>query len=115
MAKAKHDERLARRLRASGVRKRTAELMAAGKDGRRKPAKQIRAIVKEMHRVLADVEDRAKGGPAKRSAAAKKGAKTRKLNAAKGKGSAGKAGGTSAKRSKTTGTKPARAKSKTVS
>jgi hypothetical protein len=90
MAKAKHDKKFADRLHASGVRSRTAELIAGAKDGRRKPAKQVRAIVKEMHKVLAEVEDRATGGPAKRRAAAKKGAQTRKRNAAKRSASAKK-------------------------
>ena len=48
-----------------------------------KPAKRVRAVVKEMHKVLAEVEDRATRGPAKRRAAAKKAARTRKRNAAK--------------------------------
>jgi hypothetical protein len=84
MAKAKsaRTQDLADRLHASGLRKRTAELIAGTTDGRRKPAKQVRAAIKEMKKALADVEDRAKGGPAKRSAAAKKGAATRKKNAA---------------------------------
>lgn len=82
MAKAKDDKKLADRLHASGVRARTAELIAGVKDGRRKPAKRARAIVTEMHKLLAEVEDRATRRPAKRRAAAKKGAHTRKKNAA---------------------------------
>ncbi len=83
MAKAKPDKDLAARLHASGIRSRTAELIARATDGRRKPGKQVRAVTKEMHKVLAEVEDRATGGSAKRKAAAKKGAQTRKRNAAK--------------------------------
>jgi hypothetical protein len=97
MTKAKHDRDLADRLHASGVRSRTASLIAGAKDGRRKPAKQVRAIIKEMRKVLADVEDRATGGPTKRSDAAKKAAKTRKQNATKRSASAKKGARTKAK------------------
>ena len=97
MAKTKNDKDLAERLHASGVRSRTAALIAGAKDGRRKPGKQVRAIIKEMHKVLAELEDRATGGPAKRSAATKKAARTRKQNAAKRSASAKKGARTKAK------------------
>jgi hypothetical protein len=97
MATAKHVKDLTDRLHASGVRSRTAELIAGATDGRRKPAKQVRAIIKEMHKVLTEVEDRATGGPAKRKAAAKKAAQTRKRNAAKRSASAKKGARTKAK------------------
>jgi hypothetical protein len=97
MAKAQTHKHLSDRLHASGVRSRTAKLIAGAKDGRRKPAKRARAIVKEMHKVLAEVEDRATGGPAKRRAAAKKGAQTRKKNAAKRSARAKKGARTKAK------------------
>jgi hypothetical protein len=97
MTKAKHDKKLADRLHASGVRSRTAELIAGAKDGRRKPAKRMRAVVKEMHKVLAEVEDRATGRRAKRRNAAKKGAQTRKRNAAKRSAGAKKGARTKAK------------------
>lgn len=97
MTKTRLDKELASRLHASGVRSRTADLIAATTDGRRKPAKQVRAVIKEMRKVLAEVEDRATGGPAKRSAAAKKAAATRKKNAAKRSASAKKAAATRAK------------------
>jgi hypothetical protein len=97
MAKPKHVKDLADRLHASGVRSRTAAVIAGATDGRRKPAKQVRAIIKEMHKVLAEVEDRATGGPAKRKAAAKKAAQTRKRNAAKRSASAKKGAQTKAK------------------
>jgi hypothetical protein len=96
MAKAKHDKDLIDRLHASGVRSRTAALIAGATDGRRKPAKQVRAIIKEMHKVLAEVEDRATGGPAKRKTAAKKAAQTRRRNAAKRSASAKKGARTKA-------------------
>jgi hypothetical protein len=95
--KSKRDQDLIDHLHANGLRKRTAELIADATDGRRKPAKQVRAVVKEMKKALSDIEDRAKGGPAKRSAAAKKGAATRKKNAAKRSQTAKKAAKSRAK------------------
>jgi hypothetical protein len=97
MAKTKRDRKLAKRLHASGIRKRTADLIAGATDGRRKPAKQIRAVRRGITEVLSDVEDRVSGGPAKRKAAAKKAARTRKQNAAKRSASAKKAARTRAK------------------
>jgi hypothetical protein len=97
MAKSKRDQELSKRLHASGVRKRTADLIAGATDGRRKPAKRVRAVVREMTEVLNDVEDRVSGGPGKRKAAAKKAARTRKQNAAKRSASAKKAARTRAK------------------
>ncbi len=97
MAKVKNDKDLADRLHASGVRSRTAALLAGAKDGRRKPAKQVGAIIKEMRKALANVEDRATGGPAKRSTTAKKAARTRKQNAAKRSASTKKGARTKAK------------------
>ena len=97
MAKTRSDKELASRLRASGVRSRTADLFAASTDGRRKPAQQVRAVIREMRRVLAEVEDRATGGPAKRSAAAKKAAATRKKKATKRSANAKKGARTKAK------------------
>jgi hypothetical protein len=70
-------------LHASGVRKRVAQVIAEASDGRRKPAKQVRGAIKELRKVVDDAEDRLNGGPAKRKAAAKKAAATRKRNAAK--------------------------------
>ncbi len=96
-AKGKRDQDLVDHLHASGLRKRTAELIADATDGRRKPTKKVRAVVKQMKKALRDVEDRAKGGPAKRSAAAKKGAETRKKNAAKRSEAAKKAAKTRTK------------------
>jgi hypothetical protein len=97
MAKTKRDGQLAKRLHAKGVRKRTADLIAGVTDGRRKPAKRVRAVVRDITQVLNEVEDRVSGGPAKRKAAAKKAARTRKQNAAKRSASAKKAARTRAK------------------
>jgi hypothetical protein len=97
MAQIKRDQKLAKRLHAGGIRKRTADLIAGATDGRRKPAKQVRAVVRDMTKMLNDVEDRVSGGPAKRKAAAKKAARTRKQNSAKRSASARKAARTRAK------------------
>jgi hypothetical protein len=75
----------------------TAELIVGATDGRRKPAKQVRAVVRDMTELLNDVEDRVSGGPAKRKAAANEAAQTRKHNAAKRSASAKKAARTRAK------------------
>ena len=100
MATRKRDQDLFDRLHASGIRTRTAKLLADATDGRRRPAKQVRAVIKEMSKALSEVEDRVTGGPAKRKAAAKKGALTRKRNAAKRSASAKKAARTRAKSAK---------------
>jgi hypothetical protein len=97
MAKSKRDQDLLERLHASGVRKRAAKLIAEATDGRRKPAKQVRRALKDLSDAVSDAEDRIKGGPAKRKAAAKKAALTRKQNAAKRSASAKKAARTRAK------------------
>jgi hypothetical protein len=97
MAKTKRNQELVKRLHASGIQKRTAELIARATDGRRKPAKQVRAVVRDMTELLNDVEDRVSGGPAKRKAAARKAALTRKRNAAKRSASAKKGARTRAK------------------
>jgi hypothetical protein len=43
-----------------------------GTDGRRKPAKQVRTIARDMTELLNEVKDRVPGGAAKQKAAAKK-------------------------------------------
>ena len=68
-------------LRKSGLRKRTARLIAENTDGRKQPAKAVRSVIDDLRDVVSEVEDRAKGGPAKRKAAAKKAAQTRKRKA----------------------------------
>ena len=81
---AKQDKKLYDRLRASGLRKRAARTIseAAGTGGN-KGQKALRGAVSELRKVTSDLEDRAKGGPAKRKATAKKAAATRKRNAKK--------------------------------
>jgi hypothetical protein len=97
MAKKKTQQDLIKRLRASGVRKRSAELIARSTDGRRKPAKQVRQVIDDLRDLLSEAEDRVTGGPAKRKAAAKKAANTRKRNAAKRSSAAKKGARTRAK------------------
>ncbi|MGH2948344.1 MAG: hypothetical protein ACRDPC_19160, partial [Solirubrobacteraceae bacterium] len=68
------DQDLFDRLRASGLRKRVARDLssALGKaDGSRVPA-AARARIDDLSRLVGDLEDRARGGPDKRSAAAQK-------------------------------------------
>ncbi len=96
MANTKEQD-LIKRLHASGIRKRSAELIARSTDGRRKPAKQVRRVLDDLSTVLSEAEDRVTGGPAKRKVAAKKAAQTRKRNALKRSTAAKKAARTRAK------------------
>jgi hypothetical protein len=75
------DEQLFERLHAQGLRKRVARAVAQKSDGRRQPAKAMRGALDDLKKLVAEVEDRASGGPAKRKAAAKKAARTRRANA----------------------------------
>ena len=81
---AKRDKKLDDRLRASGLRKKAARTIsqAAGGGGNR-GKKALRGAVSDLRGVVGELEDRAKGGPAKRRATAKKAAATRKRNAKK--------------------------------
>ena len=87
MARTPHiDKDLVARLRATGLRKKVAQNVAAAVDGARsgkQPPKDLTRVIDELRSVAGELQDRATGGPAKRSAAAKKGAATRKRNAAK--------------------------------
>ncbi|HEX8975832.1 MAG TPA: hypothetical protein VF781_04910 [Solirubrobacteraceae bacterium] len=97
MAKTKREQDLAQKLRASGLRKRAADLIAGATDGRRKPRKNVHRIVDDLKQLLSDAEDQVRGGPAKRKAAAQKAAKTRKQNAARRSAAAKKGARTRAK------------------
>ncbi len=81
MAKTKRDQELFDRLRAQGLRKRTAKLISETTDGRRKPADAVQQALTELRKAVDEAEDRVSGGPAKRQAAAQKAADTRKRNA----------------------------------
>jgi hypothetical protein len=80
MAKSRTDD-LFDRLHAQGLRKRTAKLLSQATGSRRKPANAVERSLTDIKRAVAMVEDRLGGGPAKRQAAAKKAAATRKRNA----------------------------------
>ena len=82
MAKKKDiSDELFDRLRASGLRKRTARVIAESTDGRRQPAKAVRSVIDDLRNVAQEVEGRATGKSSKRSAAARKAAQTRKRKA----------------------------------
>jgi hypothetical protein len=81
MARNSRDE-LFDRMRAGGLRKSVAKQLADGIDGARGQAsKGVKSAIDELKSLTAELEDRAKGGPAKRQAAASKAAATRKRQA----------------------------------
>ena len=86
-------------LRANGIRKRVAkelsEALSSASGSRASKAAQGR--ISELRKIVADLEDRANGGPAKRQAAAKKAAATRKRKASQRSAAAKKAARTRAK------------------
>jgi hypothetical protein len=95
---AKRDQGLYDKLRASGLRKKAAAAIAdAAGTGGNKGKKALTSAVTDLRGVVSELEDRAKGGPAKRQATAKKAANTRKRNAAKRSQAAKKAARTRAK------------------
>jgi hypothetical protein len=102
MAKSATDE-LVERLRMGGLRRKVAESVAAGvaaaRPGR-KPPKGVHRVIDELKSLTAELEDRVSGGPARRKAAAKKAAATRKRQAAKRSAAAKKAARTRAKKSR---------------
>jgi hypothetical protein len=98
MAKSQRDA-LFERLRANGLRKRVAKDLSealSSANGSR-ASKAATARIAELRKIVADLEDRAKGGPAKRQAAAKKAAATRKRKAKERSLAAKKAARTRAK------------------
>jgi molecular chaperone GrpE (heat shock protein) len=95
---AKRDKGLYDRLRASGVRKKVAASVAdAAGAGGTKSKQVISGAASDLRELASDLEDRARGGPAKRKAAAKKAANTRKRNERKRSEAAKKAARTRAK------------------
>jgi hypothetical protein len=96
MAKSKADE-LFESLRARGLRKRTARLISEATDRRRRPGKAVQRTIKDLDKLVKEVEDRVSGGPAKRKAAAKKAASTRKRKAQRRSAAAKKAARTRAR------------------
>lgn len=81
---AKRDQDVFNKLRSSGVRKKVAGNVADafGRiDGRKKAPKAARKAIEDFRGLVGELEDRVSGGPAKRKAAAKKAARTRKAKA----------------------------------
>ena len=86
MAKRRFDEDLFNTLRARGLRKKVARTVAeaAGRTtGRKKPPKAVSSALKDLRSLVGEIEDRATGKPARRKAAARKAAQTRKRKAAR--------------------------------
>ena len=98
MARKSRQEEIFEALRARGLRKRVARSIAdaSAKTNRRTP-KGVKKVASDLRSLASEIEDRATGGPAKRKAAAKKAAATRKRNASKRSASAKKAAKTRAK------------------
>ena len=71
------------KLRARGLRKSAASNLskAFGRADKSPPSKGAKRAVAELRSLVEDLEDRARGGPAKRKASAKKAAATRKRKA----------------------------------
>jgi hypothetical protein len=102
MAKKSAADELADRLHVSGIRRKVAQQVATGVNtarGGRKAPKGVQHVIDQLKAVTAELEDRATGGPAKRSAAAKKAAATRKRKANARSAAAKKAARTRAKAS----------------
>jgi hypothetical protein len=92
------DKGLYDKLRASGLRKQAAKKISdAAGGGGNKGRKALQSVASDLRGVAAELEDRAKGGPGKRKAAAKKAAATRKRNARKRSNAAKKGARTRAK------------------
>jgi hypothetical protein len=98
MAKSQADV-LFERLRANGLRKRVARDLstALGKSNGSRASKAASGTITELRKLVSELEDRAKGGPDKRKAAAKKAANTRKRKAAQRSAAAKKGARTRAK------------------
>jgi Skp family chaperone for outer membrane proteins len=98
VAKSARDE-LFERLRVGGLRKSVAKRVADGLDGARGKAPQsVQSVIDDLKALTAELEDRAKGGPGKRQAAARKGAATRKRQAEQRSAAARKAARTRARK-----------------
>jgi hypothetical protein len=93
------DRDLFDKLRARGLRKSAANNIAKafGRADSSPPSNAAKRAVSELRSLVDELEDRARGGPAKRKAAAKKAAATRKRKAAQRSASAKKAARTRAR------------------
>src|SRR5919206_2719228 len=80
---ARNDSDLFDKLRARGLRKSAASNLAKafGRADSSPPGKGARRAVAELRSLVEELEDRARGGPAKRKAAARKAAATRRRKA----------------------------------
>jgi hypothetical protein len=98
MARKSRQEELFEMLRARGLRKRVARSLAdaTGRANRNTP-KGVKRVANDLRALAAEIEDRATGGPARRQAAAKKAAATRKRKASRRSTAAKKAARTRAK------------------
>ena len=87
------------KLRARGLRNSAASNLAKafGKADSSPPSRGAKKAVAELRSLVDDLEDRAKGGPAKRQAASKKAAATRKRKANQRSAAAKKAARTRAR------------------
>ena len=78
----RENKQFAKNLRAHGVRRKVAEDIAQA-TGSGAKSKSSRRSISGLATAVSEISDRLHGGPEKRSAAAKKGARTRKHNAEK--------------------------------
>ena len=99
-------------LRANGLRKKTAKSLsnAFGRADKSSPGRGARKAINDLKAVVADLEDRATGGPAKRSAASKKAAATRKRRATQRSNAAKKAARTRSRSTSSRSRRTARSK-----
>src|SRR3954452_15986068 len=82
MARKSRQDELFEMLRARGLRKRVARSLAdANGRANRSTPKGVKKVANDLRSLASELEDRATGGPAKRKAAAKKAAATRKRKA----------------------------------
>jgi hypothetical protein len=98
MARKSRQDELFEMLRARGLRKSVARRIseAAASTQKRTP-KGVKKATSDLRALASEIEDRVTGGPAKRKAAAKKAAATRKRQAAKRSAAAKKGAKTRAK------------------
>jgi hypothetical protein len=96
------DSDLFDKLRARGLRKSAANNLAKafGRADSSPPSRGAKRAVAELRSVVDELEDRARGGPAKRKATAKKAAATRKRKANQRSAAAKKAARTRARAKK---------------
>jgi hypothetical protein len=98
MARKSRRDELFEMLRARGLRKSVARSLAdATATANKRTPKSVKKVTSDLRALAVELEDRAKGGPAKRKAAAKKAAATRKRKATARSTAAKKAARTRAK------------------